>query len=563
MLLHLAVLLVRIAGGVADADCDNRMSEPYGWDTDGSAAHERYGANQRLCWTISPGPDEHSRFALSFARFHTESGFDPLEIFDGPAASAPLLTTISGHYRRGVPPGAPNSVNAIAVNTSGQHGHGALLQFRSDATREYSGFVFAWTPLPLPTNGNCALDCALNMRGNGHCDDACMNGFCDWDLGDCLERFECSAGCEASDLGDGVCHPACLVPECNFDADDCECSNVIEESSGYRTEGTTIGSDYDNDAHVCWLLRPKADGVVNITLSFARFDTESYYDKLRVFDGARLGASELYPHGLSGTGRVPSVTSSGAEILLQFRADRWTTLSGFLFGWTSNTADGLKHDECSPQCTQQMASNDVCEPTCMNEACAWDGGACWASCTSESDSDKYLPTCYHMQLGNGECDPECMIPQCGYDHGDCTCDVVLSGRAGFRSVGLADGGYDATTRLCWLIRPEPAEATRSRRVTRIELTFERFHTEPTFDQVRIFDGPFPMRSELLSPDTGRPLGETEWDAQPYAETLSRMALSGDVDVRELPSMVARSHQAMLVTFSSDNSLSHFPGFLFG
>ena len=72
-----------------------------------------------------------------------------------------------------------------------------------------------------------------------------------------------------------------------------------------------------------------------------------------------------------------------------------------------------------------------------------------------------------------------------------------------------------------------------------------------------------MRSELLSPDTGRPLGETEWDAQPYAETLSRMALSGDVDVRELPSMVARSHQAMLVTFSSDNSLSHFPGFLFG
>ena len=57
--------------------------------------------------------------------------------------------------------------------------------------------------------------------------------------------------------------------------------------------------------------------------------------------------------------------------------------------------------------------------------------------------------------------------------------------------------------------------------------------------------------------------EQEWDAQPYAETLSRMALSGDVDVRELPSMVARSHQAMLVTFSSDNSLSHFPGFLFG
>ena len=137
-----------------------------------------------------------------------------------------------------------------------------------------------------------------------------MNAFCEWDRGDCLEKTQCAQNCLMSMLGDGTCQPACLVPACNFDNRDCECANVIETDTGYRSDGTTIGSYYDNGLDSCWLLRPRLPNVTSVTLSFARFSTEAYYDVLRVYDGQHQGARQLYPGGISGTGYPSAVTSS-------------------------------------------------------------------------------------------------------------------------------------------------------------------------------------------------------------------------------------------------------------
>ena len=75
-----------------------------------------------------------------------------------------------------------------------QTGGSLLIQFHADHSIQEAGFLFGWTVLPLPTDGvHCAVDCAFAQRGNGHCDDACMNAFCEFDRGDCDDTFEYGA----------------------------------------------------------------------------------------------------------------------------------------------------------------------------------------------------------------------------------------------------------------------------------------------------------------------------------------------------------------------------------
>ena len=186
----------------------------------------------------------------------------------------------------------------------------------------------------------------------------------------------------------------------------------------------------------CWLIRPKLPNVTSITLSFARFSTEEKYDVLRVYDGANLGAPELFRGGLSGSLRIFPVTSTRPEILLRFSSDASNTRSGFLFGWNSNVAGlTLPAGQCGRRCLPALVGNGICNSECMFEGCNWDGGDCWGTCSMEEANNPVSGqhTCFAMQLGNGECDPECMNLACDFDHGDCNCQRVVHEQYGFRS----------------------------------------------------------------------------------------------------------------------------------
>ena len=61
---------------------------------------------------------------------------------------------------------------------------------------------------------------------------------------------------------------------------------------GYRTDGSSAGTDYGNDEAKCWLIRPKAADASKVVLSFQRFDTEAGYDRLRVYDGGHVFSPE-------------------------------------------------------------------------------------------------------------------------------------------------------------------------------------------------------------------------------------------------------------------------------
>lgn len=169
-----------------DCECDTVLEERASYRSDGATSGSDYDNNQRLCWLVRPKVSGGivRNISLSFRQFDTEAEYDQLRIFDGANVIAPSLSAggLSGQLHAG----------ALPKVTS--HGKDMLITFRSDASVTESGFLFGWTSLvegeDLPP-GFCAWNCSDSMRGDGRCDEACMNAECGWDAalgattGDC------------------------------------------------------------------------------------------------------------------------------------------------------------------------------------------------------------------------------------------------------------------------------------------------------------------------------------------------------------------------------------------
>ena len=72
-------------------------------------------------------------------------------------------------------------------------------------------------------------------------------------------------------------------------------------------------------------------------LHFTSFDTESDYDKVRVYDGYNTTAPLL--HTFSGTYRPSDVFSSGNTIFVSFVTDSIETSDGFMIEYSSFNPD--------------------------------------------------------------------------------------------------------------------------------------------------------------------------------------------------------------------------------
>ena len=426
------------------------------------------------CWLIQP-PGATS-VTLSFHQFSTEPLYDTLRVFDGDSINADPLTPSEGLSGDTLP--APITSSAGTM----------MIRFISDFSNTGRGFTFAWTSSDgsvLPP-GHCAPDCDPGMQHDEACDDACFNEACGWEGAACSALCNASSGCRRSQVADGTCDPECYNAACSFDSGDCSCDNNITEPFGYRTDtpGPDGGAEHDYDSHVhrCWLLRALPGE--RISLSFARFDVESHFDTVRIWDGDSATAPALHApaEGLSGhraaaTAADPRATglsfvSSGASLLLRFDSDWSVTESGFLFGWTPlSPPPGL----CAAGCSAEMMLDAACDPECMNAECEWDKGGCDAAAGGPCDAD-----CPAAMLGNGACDAACFSAQCNWDLRDCECDTVLEAASGFRTDGSLTGDdYASSQSLCWLIRPKRPN------VTRVTLSFMRFDTEQGYDALQV------------------------------------------------------------------------------
>ena len=272
-----------------------------------------------------------------------------------------------------------------------------------------------------------------------------------------------------------------------------------------------------------------------------------------------MGAPQLALDGLTGARSVSPMTSSGPEMLITLdRSENEFFYPGsdsFLFGWSSKVGrEPLPSDQCSRRCVPGLVGDGVCTPECMNEACGWDGGDCWATCEGQE-----FQTCYASQLGDGHCDAGCMTAACGWDHNDCMCDHVIDARYGFRASGAEAANYADELRRCWLIEPRPSPGGT---IDTITLTFQRFNTEAGFDVVKVYDGPHPESSAQLNSVQLDSVWSTYGISTPWDGMAQSTGYSGLLDVEALPPLTANAHPSMLVTFTSD-ALIGADGFLFG
>ena len=306
---------------------------------DGRPVKSSYRLGRLRAWvTCRPTGETVTAITLTFARFDTEDDFDVVRVFDGPNPMSDALLNPTGEEL-----GYAGRLGKVALNqplVASKHGS-MLVRFSSDKENSGRGFLFGWTATfsHEAHEGECAVDCKREMRGDGHCDPACMNAACDWDRksssgeGDC-ER-ECAPGCRQEQLGNGVCEEACGSAACGFDAVDCSCSNVLTECEGTATDGSELTAHYNDATHRCWLLQPRRLNAT-IGLHWDRFDTEADHDFVRVYDGSsELDVPKHTARGYSGAMLPPAVRSSGGSLLIRFDSDIANAAEkGFRFSWS-------------------------------------------------------------------------------------------------------------------------------------------------------------------------------------------------------------------------------------
>ncbi|CAG9326024.1 unnamed protein product [Blepharisma stoltei] len=256
--------------------------------------------------------------------------------------------------------------------------------------------IFSHIPVSFSLTITCNKNlCPDSFIGDGHCDQNCMNPYCNYDsktgkiadsdcYSDCIYRTQC----QLSKLGDGTCNSECNSWTCAYDLGDC---------------GKCSSNCYDK------MLGSSCYSVCN---------TASCYYGL----GLCQDCSQNCPSSLLGDGNCDSACDVSS--------------CNYDFGDCQTSA-------CASGCYINMLNNTVCDKECYNEECGWDGTDCDCSpgCTltelnnsgcdavcnvAECDFDSHAcgdcaSGCFDSFIGNGTCESACNNENCNWDGGDCQC----------------------------------------------------------------------------------------------------------------------------------------------
>jgi len=120
--------------------------------------------------------------------------------------------------------------------------------------------------------------------------------------------------------------------------------------SFYDTGG--VSGNYSNDERDLYLIQPV--GATSITLSFSVFDLEQNWDFMYIYDGNSTTAPLIGVY--TGNSNPTTISSSGGEILIEFRSDCATTAAGWEVSWISAT-DPVIGDVTAPITIVNALSN--------------------------------------------------------------------------------------------------------------------------------------------------------------------------------------------------------------
>src|ERR1043166_3660304 len=107
-------------------------------------------------------------------------------------------------------------------------------------------------------------------------------------------------------------------------------TSLTATSGNFYDSGGPTGN-YSDDERTLTLIHPA--GATSITLTVNSFSLENNWDYMYIYDGNSTSAPLIGTY--TGTTIPSTITSTGGEMLIQFRSDCATVAAGWNFSWTS------------------------------------------------------------------------------------------------------------------------------------------------------------------------------------------------------------------------------------
>lgn len=344
-------------------------------------------------------PTGATSITLNFTAFNIESGYDFLEIHDGPNSAAPLIGTYSGTT-------LPPSI----VSTGGS----IWMYFTSDGSYNYSGWSASYTC----TGGGGGLcsgltnitNCSGTITDGSGTGNYIDNMYCEWLINPTgtnqpklhFTQFDTESGYDGVIVYDGTDDTgtellnwsgntippdvtsstgalyvvfisdgvntyggfsatySCVAPQCTGTTNITSCSGTIADGSG--------NLNYQNNLDCGWKIQPA--GANYITLHFTGFNTYDSNDYLEVFDGPNASANSL---GVFYGTTVPAdIVSSGGSIFLKFTTNASSGAAGWSINYTcNNSAPGCTGQTSLTNCSGSFSDGSGTSNYLNNLNCSW------------------------------------------------------------------------------------------------------------------------------------------------------------------------------------------------
>ncbi len=113
-------------------------------------------------------------------------------------------------------------------------------------------------------------------------------------------------------------------------------TTTYSTSTGTFTDDGGASGNYTVDTRQLYLI--DVPGASHITLNFTQFALETNYDFLYIYDGNSVYSPKI---GRFNTISPGTITSSGSQLLIEFRSDCATSAAGWVANWTSVAPDAV------------------------------------------------------------------------------------------------------------------------------------------------------------------------------------------------------------------------------
>lgn len=325
--------------------------------SDGSGT-SNYDNNTNCSWLIQP--TLATSISLSFSSFDTESGNDVVNIYDGTNNSGTLLGSYSGNT---LPPvttitGTNKSMFVEFISNSTTTAAGWSASYTSSSAITCSGVTTFTAPSGSFEDGSGPgfydpnLNCGWLIQPTGTVASITltMTAMALANFGDRVRVYDGinNAGTpigffNGTNLGNPVtAFSGSMFVEFITDANIqgqgfsasytssstyCSTGNTFTATAGNFTDGSPLGSNYLDNSDCSWLIQPAVSNVA-VRLTLFQFDTEAINDTVTVYDGTSTSDPILGTYS-GNLGTLPSITSSGGDMLVTFKSNGSTTASGW------------------------------------------------------------------------------------------------------------------------------------------------------------------------------------------------------------------------------------------